>query len=88
MSPASEGRENHRGSDAERKGPVANHLGLIQMEMNVRPDGQRPFGLEACYKYHQPESRALRSRGSHYELSESGIGRDCSRRVSNIIIDT
>ena len=41
------------GVDGEPKLQMRLDLGLLQMEMNGRPDGRRPFGCESLLEYHE-----------------------------------
>jgi hypothetical protein len=41
-------------------------LGLIQMELEGRPDGVRPFGFDSLLDYHK--SRAAKAKGKSYSL--------------------
>ena len=61
------------GIDGREKVQLRIDLGLIQMEMNGRPDGQRPFGFESLLHYHQAKVQSAESRGSPYELSETEL---------------
>ena len=61
------------GIDGREKVQLRIDLGLIQMEMNGRPDGQRPFGFESLLQYHQARVQSAESRGSPYELSEAEL---------------
>jgi hypothetical protein len=48
-------------------------LGLIQMELSGRPDGERPFGYESLLEYH--EALALKSKApDDYELDSDACG--------------
>jgi hypothetical protein len=59
-----------RGVDGRDKIQMRIELGLLQMEMDGRPDGQRPHGHESLLDYH--EDRAATTRP--YPLDE----RDCA----------
>jgi hypothetical protein len=61
------------GMDGREKIQLRIDLGLIQMEMDGRPDGQRPFGFESLLLYHQSRLRAAESEGAHYELTEAEL---------------
>ncbi|HET9375858.1 MAG TPA: UvrB/UvrC motif-containing protein [Chthoniobacterales bacterium] len=61
------------GIDGREKVQLRIDLGLIQMEMNGRPDGQRPFGFESLLQYHQARVESAESRGRPYELSEAEL---------------
>jgi len=44
-----------RGADGEPKLQMRLDLGLLQMELNGRPDGQRPHGYESLLEYFQAQ---------------------------------
>jgi len=58
-----------RGSDGREKIQLRIDLGLIQMEMDGRPDGQKPRGCESLLAYHQARARNRERRGEVYLLS-------------------
>ena len=58
------------GDDGREKLQMRIELGLLQMELDGRPDGQRPHGFESLLEYH--EARAEESPG--YRLD----GDDCA----------
>ena len=62
-----------RGNDGREKVQLRIDLGIIQMEMQGRPDGERPFGYESLLQYHQSRADAAQTRGSVYELSEGDL---------------
>lgn len=43
-------------------------LGLIQMEMSGRPDGERPHGCESLLEYHKERAREQQTAGQEYRL--------------------
>ena len=57
------------GLDGREKLQLRVDLGVLQMEMTGRPDGQRPHNCESLLEYHQ--RRAVRSaeKGEDYELT-------------------
>jgi hypothetical protein len=62
------------GADGQPKLQMRLDLGLLQMEMNGRPDGRRPFGYESLLEYHEKKLADHRRRtGSEdgFELSTS-----------------
>ena len=62
------------GSDGSQKLQLRLDLGLIQMEMHGRPDGQRPKNCESLLVYHQQlAAEAERNNGS-YQLSADDCG--------------
>lgn len=50
------------GLDGEPKVQMRLDLGLLQMEMHGRPDGNRPFGCESLLDYHEKQLRSHRRR--------------------------
>jgi UvrB/uvrC motif len=58
------------GRDGREKVQLRIDLGLIQMELNGRPDGHRPNGFESLLQYHQ--ARAKNQSGG-YLLSEADV---------------
>jgi hypothetical protein len=57
------------GLDGREKLQLRIDLGILQMEMHGRPDGQRPHGAESLLGYHQLRASHAQSRGDAYELS-------------------
>ncbi|MEY2546891.1 MAG: hypothetical protein QOG48_2008 [Verrucomicrobiota bacterium] len=57
------------GLDGREKLQLRIDLGILQMEMHGRPDGQRPHGAESLLGYHQLRASHAQSRGDTYELS-------------------
>src|SRR3982751_2702061 len=57
------------GLDGREKLQLRIDLGVLQMEMHGRPDGQRPHGAESLLAYHQLRASHAESRGDSYELS-------------------
>ncbi|PWT86802.1 MAG: hypothetical protein C5B58_00805, partial [Acidobacteria bacterium] len=60
------------GRDGREKVQLRIDLGLIQMELNGRPDGHRPNGFESLLQYHQARAGGL-SDGASYSLSEAEV---------------
>jgi hypothetical protein len=60
------------GDDGRDKIQMRIDLGLIQMEINGRPDGQRPGGFESALDLH--EARAAGKHGGEFDLSPA----DCA----------
>src|SRR5271170_4025769 len=53
------------GLDGSPKLQMRVDLGLLQMEVNGRPDGERPFGCESLLEYHEKQLAKLqRQQGS------------------------
>ena len=61
------------GRDGCEKIQLRIDLGLIQMELNGRPDGIRPHGFESLLHYHQAKSAMVKSGDQAYALSEADV---------------
>ena len=61
------------GNDGREKIQLRVDLGLIQMEVSGRPDGQRPFGFESLLDYHQSRAREAEERGQAYQLDQADL---------------
>src|SRR6202023_400891 len=57
------------GLDGREKLQLRIDLGVLQMEMIGRPDGQRPHGSESLLAYHQLRAAHAEGRGDSYALS-------------------
>lgn len=57
------------GLDGREKLQLRIDLGVLQMEMVGRPDGQRPHGAESLLAYHQLRASHAESRGGSYDLT-------------------
>src|SRR5437016_1279317 len=57
------------GLDGREKLQLRIDLGVVQMEMNGRPDGVRPHGCESLLAYHQLKAAHAVGRGENYELT-------------------
>ena len=57
------------GLDGREKLQLRIDLGMLQMEMNGRPDGRRPHNCESLLQYHQRRVVRAEGRGDGYELS-------------------
>jgi hypothetical protein len=57
------------GLDGREKLQMRVDLGVLQMEMTGRPDGQRPHGCESLLSYHQNRAALAEATGDEYELS-------------------
>ena len=62
------------GLDGREKLQLRIDLGLLQMEMDGRPDGQRPHNCESYLVYHQRRALRAAERGEDYELSPEQCG--------------
>jgi len=57
------------GLDGREKLQLRIDLGVLQMELAGRPDGQRPHNCESLLVYHQRRAERAEARGETYELS-------------------
>ena len=57
------------GLDGREKLQLRIDLGVLQMEMTGRPDGQRPHNCESLLIYHQRRAARAQARGETYELN-------------------
>lgn len=57
------------GLDGREKLQLRIDLGVLQMEMQGRPDGQRPHNSESLLTYHQRRAARADSRNETYELT-------------------
>ncbi len=57
------------GLDGREKLQLRIDLGVLQMEMNGRPDGVRPNGCESLLTYHQQRAVRSEERGEDYRLT-------------------
>jgi len=57
------------GLDGREKLQLRIDLGVLQMEMTGRPDGQRPHNWESFLAYHQSRAMRAEEQGEEYELS-------------------
>ncbi len=62
------------GLDGREKLQLRIDLGLLQMELEGRPDGQRPHNCESLLAYHQRRAARADERGDDYELSPEQCG--------------
>jgi len=62
------------GLDGREKLQLRIDLGLLQMELEGRPDGQRPHNCESYLVYHQRRALRAAERGEEYELSSEQCG--------------
>src|SRR5215471_3428028 len=58
-----------KGLDGREKLQLRIDLGLLQMEMEGRPDGQRPHNCESYLVYHQRRAVRAAERGEEYDLT-------------------
>lgn len=57
------------GLDGREKLQLRIDLGILQMEMTGRPDGQRPHNCESLLEYHRRRAVRAEARGDEYELT-------------------
>jgi hypothetical protein len=57
------------GFDGRDKLQLRIDLGVLQMEMTGRPDGQRPHGCESLLTYHQHRAEVAEAAGDSYPLT-------------------
>src|SRR6266498_3956973 len=57
------------GLDGREKLQLRVDLGVLQMEMSGRPDGQRPHKCESLLEYHQKRAARPEEKGQPYELT-------------------
>jgi hypothetical protein len=57
------------GLDGREKLQLRIDLGVLQMEMTGRPDGQRPHNCESLLVYHQRRAACAEEKAEDYELS-------------------
>jgi hypothetical protein len=57
------------GLDGREKLQLRVDLGVLQMEMTGRPDGQRPHNCESLLEYHQKRAVRAAEKGEDYELT-------------------
>ena len=62
------------GLDGREKLQLRIDLGLLQMEMEGRPDGQRPHNCESLLVYHQRRAARAAERGNDYQLTTEQCG--------------
>src|SRR3954465_6430321 len=57
------------GLDGREKLQLRVDLGVLQMEISGRPDGQRPHNCESLLEYHQKRAARAEQKGETYELT-------------------
>src|SRR5438477_3328840 len=57
------------GLDGRQKLQLRIDLGVLQMELTGRPDGNRPHGCESVLTYHQKRATRTAAKGETYELT-------------------
>src|SRR5438128_7682031 len=61
------------GLDGREKLQLRVDLGVLQMEMTGRPDGQRPHNCESLLEYHQKRAARAAEKGEAYELTSEQV---------------
>ena len=61
------------GSDGKPKIQLRLDLGVLQFELNGRPDGTQPHGLESLLEYHQQRAREAEEGDGKFELTEDEV---------------
>lgn len=62
------------GDDGREKVQLRLDLGLIQMNVEGRPDGQRPHGYESLLDYHKAKAEEAEAMGRQYRLDAEACG--------------
>ncbi len=62
------------GNDQKEKLQLRIDLGLIQMEVNGRPDGRRPHNSESLLTWHQKKAKRIEAKGETYSLTPDECG--------------
>ena len=62
------------GADGREKLQLRIDLGLIQMEVAGRPDGQEPHDCESLLEFHQRRAERAEKKGDKFELSPEEVG--------------
>jgi hypothetical protein len=57
------------GLDGREKLQLRIDLGVLQMELNGRPDGVRPYGCESLLDYHLRRATVANDKGENYQLN-------------------
>jgi len=58
------------GLDGREKLQLRLDLGLLQMELDGRPDGERPFGFESLLDYHEARAKEAGDTPENYRLDD------------------
>jgi hypothetical protein len=61
------------GNDGREKIQLRIDLGVIQMELDGRPDGQRPHGFDTVFSYYQAQADTAQKEGRPYRLEEQDL---------------
>lgn len=56
------------GQDGREKIQLRIEMGILQMEMTGRPDGQRPFDQESLFGHYQDQAQTAETKGETFQL--------------------
>lgn len=62
------------GNDGRERVQLRIDLGVLQMELDGRPDGLQPNGCESLLEYHREKAQEAQQRSESYTLSPEEIG--------------
>lgn len=62
------------GDDGRERIQMRIDLGVLQMELAGRPDGQRPHGFESLLDYYEARERSAQAAGKEFALDHRGCG--------------
>ena len=62
------------GTDGKPKIQLRLDLGVLQFELNGRPDGSEPYGLESLFDFHQQRAKEAEDAGKEFELTAEEVG--------------
>lgn len=62
------------GSDGEDKIQLRLDMGILQMELSGRPDGQEPFGMESLLDYQEQRAKDAEEAGEEFQLTPDELG--------------
>jgi len=68
------------GLDGREKLQLRVDLGVLQMEVTGRPDGERPHNCESLLEYHQRRAVRAAGKGEDYETHTRRMCRTSARR--------
>jgi len=63
-----------QGSDGEDKVQLRLDMGILQMELSGRPDGQEPFGVESLLDYQEQRAKEAEEAGEEFQLTPDEVG--------------
>lgn len=62
------------GSDGQDKIQLRLDMGILQMELSGRPDGQEPFGMESLLDYQEQRAKEAEEAGEEFQLTPDELG--------------